>query len=34
MHNINPLLMGHSLQRLALVAPGIEVAYDSLEMEI
>lgn len=34
MHNTNPLLMEHSSQRLALVAPAIEGAYDGLEMEI
>ena len=34
MHNTNPVLMERSSQRQAVVAPGIEVAYDGLEMEI
>jgi pyrroloquinoline quinone biosynthesis protein B len=34
MHNTNPLLIENSSQRQAAVAPGIEVAYDGMEMEI
>lgn len=34
MHNTNLLSIKHSSQRMALVAPGIEGAYDGLEMEI